>query len=401
MLITAARILTGHPGEVIEDGAVLISGETIVAAGPRAQVEAQASAGEPRLECPGDTTVLPGLIDCHTHLCFNASATVLESFLQRDDEELLDDMRARAQGFLSAGVTTIRDLGDRNYLAMRLAEETENAETAGPRILSAGAPVTPPGGHCHFLGGDVSGAEQIRALVRRNADAGAKVIKVMETGGRLTRNSGPSWESWETQFTPADLAVVVQAAHELGLPVAAHAHGAAGIADAVAAGVNTLEHCTWMTPGGDYEIRADVLADILAKDIVICPTITAGWRQVPKVFGEERAAKLFGNVQRMAEAGARMITGTDAGVQFAQPGGLAASLSFYEHIGVSKSRILQMATADAADALGLGGETGKLAAGYSADLLVVDGDPLEDLAALTAVKAVFGRGRRFQPGETK
>ncbi|MEU8550483.1 amidohydrolase family protein [Streptomyces roseoverticillatus] len=393
MLITAARILTGNLGEVIDDGAVLMSGETIVAAGPRTHIEDQAQSNEPRLDFPG-ATVMAGLIDAHTHLCFDAGREPVETLLASSDDDLADAMRIRAERFLAAGVTTVRDLGDRGGLALRLAREIDRGTTAGPRILSAGAPVTPVGGHCHFLGGEVNGPGEIRALVQRNASAGAKVIKVMETGGALTKGGKPSWEN---QFTLDDLKVLVQEARQVGLPVAAHAHGAEGIADAVEAGVDTLEHCTWMTPGRDIGLREDVLAAIVAKNIAVCPTITADWRQLPLFFGEELAQKMFDAVQRMAAVGVRLITGTDAGVQRAQPGGLAASLTFYQHLGIPAERILQMATTQTAQALGLGDETGKIAAGYRADVIVLDGNPLENLDALRAVKAVFAKGQRYQP----
>ncbi|RXS68755.1 amidohydrolase family protein [Streptomyces sp. TM32] len=392
MLITAGLILT--PDGNVPDGAVLITGDTITAAGPRAQVEAQAHPGEPRLSFP-DSTIMPGLIDAHVHLCFDASADVLGTFEQQGNDALYEAMRERAQQLLSAGVTTVRDLGDRDHLVLRLAGEIAQNRAVGPRIISAGTPVTPVGGHCWFLGGEVTGIEEIRALVRRNAEAGAKVIKVMETGGGLTKG-GP--KSHETQFSPEELTALVQEAHQAGLPVAAHAHGADGIAVAVGAGVDTLEHCTWMTAEG-IELRQEVLAQIVEKGIYVCPTTTPHWPMLPKVFGQERANAIFGAVREMAEAGARLVAATDAGVQRAHFGGLASSLTCYEHLGLPPGRILEMATAEAARALGLGDRVGQVAAGYSADLLVLDGNPLEDLGALRRINTVVARGMQQPPAK--
>ncbi|MCX4731509.1 amidohydrolase family protein [Streptomyces sp. NBC_01363] len=392
MLITAARVMTGKLGEVITDGAVLVDDRTIIAVGPRTDIEAQAPAGEPLLSFP-DSTVLPGLIDAHVHLAFDAGPDPVATLQDRDDDGLFKDMGVRAERLLSIGVTTVRDLGDRNGLTLRLAEAISGGAVAGPHIISAATPVTPPGGHCWFLGGEVSGIDEIRGLVRRNVAAGAKVIKVMETGGGLTKGGAKSWES---QFSPDELAALVDEAHQAGLPVAAHAHGADGIAAAVEAGVDTLEHCTWMTPDG-FGLREDVLAQIIAKDIHVCPAVSPHWQMLPKVFGPEKAAVMFDLVRQMANAGVRLIAGTDAGVQRAGFDGLVSSLAFYEHLGLPNDRIIEMATTEAARALGVANQTGRITPGYTADLLIVDGDPLADLSSLSAVKAVFTAGARYQP----
>ncbi|MCY0963268.1 amidohydrolase family protein [Streptomyces sp. H27-H5] len=389
MLITAGRILTGDAD--VADGAVLVRDGIVTAVGRRADVEAQAGSGEPRQDFP-DSTLLPGLIDAHVHLVFDAGADPVATMQEASDEDLLEGMRKRADQLLATGVTTARDLGDRGGLALRLAQEIAAGTAPGPRIIGAGAPVTPPGGHCWFLGGEVSNADEARALVRRNVAEGAKVVKVMAGGGGLTKGGAPSWKS---QFGAEELAVVVEEAHLAGLMVAAHAHGTDAITDAVAAGVDTIEHCTWMTEDG-FDLREDVLAQIVEKGIYVCPAVSPHWRMLPRFFGEEKAAAMFALVQRMAESGARLIAGTDAGVQRAGFDGIVGALGFYEHLGISRDRILAMATSEAAAALGVGDQTGRIAPGYSADLLLVDGNPLEDLSALSAVRAVFTNGRQHQ-----
>ncbi|MZD03542.1 amidohydrolase family protein [Streptomyces sp. SID5785] len=392
MLITADRVLAGPEAHTIHDGAVLVRDGLVACVGPREEVQRCAGPDESRLVFHG-ATVLPGLIDAHVHLCFDAGPDPVAAFREQDDATLFAAMKERAEQLLAAGVTTVRDLGDRNGLALRLAEQTAAGETAGPRILSAGTPLTPPGGHCWFLGGEVSGTTAIRDLVRRNAAAGARVIKVMATGGGLTRGGAASWES---QFTADDLAAVVDEAHRAGLPVAAHAHGVDGIAAAVDAGVDTIEHCSWMTPTG-FAVQEDVLARAIERGIAVCPTVSPNWRMLPQFFGAERAEALFAAVRRMVEAGARIVPGTDAGVQRAAFGGLPGSLTFYEHLGLSPHRVLAMATAESAAALGLGERTGQITTGYSADLLVVEGDPEDGLEVLEKVAAVFAAGRRHVP----
>ncbi|MFF7262240.1 amidohydrolase family protein [Streptomyces sp. NPDC008159] len=394
MLITAGRVLVGS-GTYLDDGAVLIEGDSITAVGSRAQIAERAGSDVMHLASP-EGTVVPGLIDAHVHLAFDGGADPVATLHESSDETLLQDMRRRAEQLLHSGVTTVRDLGDRSGLALRLDVEIADGSAAGPRIVSAGTPATPPGGHCHFLGGEVSGVEEVRDLVRRNITAGAGVIKAMVTGGGLTKD-GP--KSWQSQFTPEELAALVDEAHQAGVPVAAHAHGTEGITAAVEAGVDTIEHCTWMTSNG-FDLRQDVLKRIIDDGIAICPAVSPHWQMLPRLFGEERAAAMFDLVRQMAEAGARLIAGTDAGVQRAGFDGLVPALSFYAHLGLPNSKILDMATADAADALGLGEATGRIAPGFRADLLVIDGDPLEDLTALKAVQTVVAAGRRHEPRQT-
>ncbi|MFI1953139.1 amidohydrolase family protein [Streptomyces xinghaiensis] len=393
MLITADRVLVGS-GTYLDDGAILIEGDSITAVGPRAQIAERAGTDAAHLAFPGGT-VLPGLIDAHVHLAFDGGADPVATLRESSDETLLQDMRNRAEQLLHSGVTTARDLGDRNGLVLHLDREITSGSTPGPRIVSAGTPATLPGGHCHFLGGEISGAAEARDLVRRNIAAGAGVIKAMVTGGGLTKD-GP--KSWQSQFSPEELHALVDEAHKGGVPVAAHAHGTDGITAAVEAGVDTIEHCTWMTSDG-FDLRQNVLKQIIDERIAVCPAVSPHWQMLPRFFGEERAAVMFDLVRQMAEAGARLIAGTDAGVQRAGFDGLVPALSFYAHLGLPNSKILDMATADAADALGLGETTGRIAPGFRADLLAVDGDPLEDLGALKAIRAVVAAGRRHEPLE--
>ncbi|MGW3389645.1 amidohydrolase family protein [Streptomyces cinereoruber] len=390
MLITGGRVLVGS-GTYLEDGAVLVKDGLIAAVGPRKEVEEQAGADTPRFAFEG--TIMPGLIDAHVHLVFDGSPDPVAGLQTSKDEVLLEDMRHRAEQLLRSGVTTARDLGDRGGLALRLAAEISEGRTPGPRIVSAGTPATTVGGHCHFLGGEITGEAEARDLVRRNLAAGAGVIKAMVTGGGLTKD-GP--KSHESQFTKEELGALVDEAHRAGVPVAAHAHGADGIAAAVEAGVDTIEHCTWMT-GGGLDFRQDVVQQIIDRGIAVCPAVSPHWQMLPRIFGEERAAAMFDMVRRMADAGVRLVAGTDAGVQRAGFDGLVPALSFYAHLGLTPAAIIDMATSEAATALGLDTTTGRITPGHRADLLLVNGDPLSDLGALKNVRAVFVGGEHYEP----
>ncbi|MFA7765876.1 amidohydrolase family protein [Streptomyces sp. NRRL S-448] len=393
-LITARRILLDPDRPQAQDGAVLVEGDTIVAAGAREDVLPHAEPDCQTLDLPDGATVLPGLIDSHVHLAFDAGPEPVTTLTGSDDATLLLGMAGRARHLLDAGITTARDLGDRGGLAVRLREAIAAGTVAGPRILAATAPLTASKGHCWFLGGEAEGEQEIRARVRSNAENGADVIKVMVTGGGLTPGGPPIWQ---LQFTPQDIAAAVDEAHLLGLPVAAHAHGVQGIAAAVAAGVDTIEHCSWLTEDGSCDLREDLLADIIARGISVCPANHPNWRLFADRVGPKKAAELFAPLRQMAEQGVHLVAGTDAGVPRAGFGGLVSSLEFFEHIDVPRDRIIAMATTNAARALGLDGQTGRLAPGYRADVLVVDGNPLDTLDALRTVRIVLAAGRPHIP----
>jgi imidazolonepropionase-like amidohydrolase len=229
--------------------------------------------------------------------------------------------------------------------------------------------------------------------VRGNADAGADVIKVMVTGGHLTP-SGPGMA--ESQFTGAQLKLVVEEAHARGLPVAAHAHGTDGIVDAIEAGVDTIEHCTWLHDTG-FKMPVEVIERIAAAGISVCPAIGRNWLRYAERFGTEITDELLGRLRHLEEHGVRMCAGTDAGIPGERFGALVDGLAAFRYVGMGTERIIELATVDSAAALGLTGTTGRLAEGLSADLVAVEGDPLTDLNALRTVRLVLTRGHVVEP----
>jgi imidazolonepropionase-like amidohydrolase len=380
-LLTADQVLPGPAGQRIRDGAVLFQDGTILAVGPRADVERLASPTAERQDFPGGT-ILPGLINCHVHLVFDAAGDPVKASAEATHTELA----GRADQLLRSGVTTARDLGDRDGLAI----EFRDRQAHGLRVVASGPPITVPNGHCWFLGGAADGEAELRARVRRNAELGADVIKVMASGGQITPNS-PSM--WDCQFTTAELAAIVDEAGKAGLPVAAHAHGTDAIAAAADAGVTTIEHCTWLRQGGGgYDLRDDVAAKIAERGIFACVAWPSDWRGFMNRLGAARADLVADRFTWMAEHGIRMIPGTDAGAGNSGFDDFAGALQLYEHLGFDREYVMEMATTTSAEALGIGDTTGQLSPGLSADLLIVDGDPLSDLANLARLQRVVARG---------
>ncbi|MFD3936239.1 amidohydrolase family protein [Streptomyces sp. NPDC058611] len=386
-LISARRVVIGPHGQVLADGAVLVRNGVIADTGPRHEVESRAPARTLRHDYP-DGTLLPGLVDAHVHLVLDAGPDPVAALREADDATVAKGIAERALGLLNAGVTTVRDLGDRNGLVTEFRDAVRVGRVPGPRVLAAGTPVTGPGGHCWFLGGEVSGEDAARALVRRNVERGTDLIKVMATGGGITKGGPPIWAP---QFTAEELRIIVQEAASAGLPVAAHAHGTAGIVAAVEAGVSTIEHCTWIDQDG-FRLLDDVVDEIAARGIGVCPAASPDWRGFAERFGHERAEEMFGGIRRMRERGVRLLTGTDAGVSRAVFDDFVSSLEFFAHLGCTSQEIVDLATCEAAEALGLGKVTGRLLPGLRADLLVVEGNPLSDLQALRRVRLVMADG---------
>jgi imidazolonepropionase-like amidohydrolase len=383
-LITAGRVLP-RPSAPVEDGAVLVRDGVIVAAGPRADVVAQAAPDASRHDFPTGTA-LAGLCNVHVHLAFDASREMLAHFSAASD--LVPDARSRLSAMLRSGVTTVRDLGDRGHLgaAVRRSFEGEVA----PRLLVSGPPITVPDGHCHFFGGATTSDASIRALIDANAAAGANVIKVMASGGQITEGGADMWES---QFDARQLRVITEHAASHGLPVAAHAHGADAIEAAVDAGVRTVEHCTFMTGPQQTDPRRTVAESMAAQGIAACSTSSRNWRTMVERMGEEVAGRVYGRLPWLEELGVPLIAGTDAGLRGSVFDDQVGALELYSWLGFPASRILEIATVDSARALGLGDVTGQLAPGYAADVLVVGGDPRTDLATLRNVELVLSAGR--------
>ncbi|WP_433049134.1 amidohydrolase family protein [Dactylosporangium sp. CS-033363] len=386
-VLRAARVFDGTA--VTADTEICIDAGKIVP-GP-------APEGAEVLELPG-ATLLPGLVDTHVHLAFDASPDPVAALAARDAADAFAAMCAAGRRAVQGGVTTVRDLGDSGYLGLGVRDAARTDPTL-PHVVASGVPVTTPGGHCHFLGEGVRGEAEMRAAVRERHARGVDVIKVMASGGRMT--PGSRWEL--SQYTRRELGALVDEAHGLGLPVAAHAHGTAAIVDAVAAGVDSLEHASFMTADDVDPIPDGLLDEIVARGIVI--SLTLGFRPGASVGPPPEMVallpKLVANARRMAEAGATIVVGTDAGIAPMKPHDVVRDAPAHlAQLGLDPARCLHAVTARAAAAIGLGDRKGRLRPGYDADVLAVDGDPLTDPAALHRIRAVYVRGVAVAPASS-
>jgi imidazolonepropionase-like amidohydrolase len=369
-------------------------------------------------DCPvhdyGDATVLPGLIDTHVHLVTDSGPLALDRVGGYSDEEIDAVVTEALRRHLAAGVTTVRDLGDRNFNVVDRRDAQRARDDGLPWIVASGPPVTTPGGHCHHLGGEAAGAVQLQAAVRERLQRRVDVVKVMASGGINT----PNTDIYAPQFALEDLRLLVDAAHSAGLGVTAHAHAALAIDQAVAVGTDGLEHASFLARSQNATAPGlAALRDITASDaqlralaesgMAVCPTLggftVEALRRAPEtlkrrmteagITPEELVEKRQSLVRRMYQAGVRLVGGADTGIAPNKAHGLYAEsvVELAAATGIVDS--LAASTATAAQVCGLGERKGRLVCGYDADLVVVSGDLARDVTGLREVRQVVLRGQ--------
>jgi imidazolonepropionase-like amidohydrolase len=406
-IFRAARVWDGVSASPIAYGFVFVGDDGIRAVGRWAELEDATSEGAalgavPIVDC-GDATLLPGLINAHVHLTLSGSRTVLADYLA-DREAGMEMLTARAvanlRASLAAGTTTVRDCGTLNDVAFAVRAGVEAGDIDGPRVLTSGAGMTISGGHCHFFCHEVDTSAGLRAAVAEQAQVGADFIKIFATGGNLT----PTTDPFAAQYSAEQIRAAVEAAHDAGLAVAAHAHAPEGIANAIAAGVDTIEHCNFET---EERVAYDptLVDEIARRGIVVCPTVN-GRRPLPPEEIEAllaaspvarrmwpRMTEFRRNARKMFDAGVVLIGGDDAGgipgISFdAYPLGVASLADSGPFpVGLSPLDALRASTSIAARACGLT-DCGRLEPRLRADLLAVDGNPLDHIDDLEHVKLV-------------
>jgi imidazolonepropionase-like amidohydrolase len=308
-----------------------------------------------------------------------------------------------------SGVTTVRDLGDRGFRTLGFRDRP-----GLPRVVASGPPLTTPGGHCHFLGGEVD--RDLHAVVATHAERGVDLIKVMASGGFAT----PETDQLGAQFSVAELATLVEAAHRVHLPVVAHAHSLVGIQHALTAGVDGIEHFSGLSSSG-VTIDDDVLDEAARRGVYVDLTMgndrslhaqlpppppPVARRMAPLMaqLGVTSFDEFYGSrvgvFTRLREHGVPVIAGVDSGM--APPkrhGNVWRTVGEQVDAGYPVAEALASATSLAAEACGLAAVTGRLAAGHAADLLVVDGDLSQDVSLLSRPLEVLIRGIRLQPDQ--
>ena len=397
--LSVGNLIDGLGGEPLHGAAILIHRGEIIEVGTEESVARPADAR--CWEFSRSSTAIPGLIDSHVHLTFDPGATPGADEI--DPEMATAAALGRARTAAQAGVLTLFDCGSTLAVGVAVRTALEESLEPGARLLISGPPITPPGGHCHFLGGETPPDEHaVRARVSELARHGVDGFKVMATGGVLTSGTDPS----EASFTWSAMTALVDEAHRLGKRVTAHAHGVDGMRVCTESGVDSIEHASMVGPGGRWQFDASLAREMARKGVRCVSTLTAGTALIRKqleIAGPRRdllEALAFEtrlqNFSLLREAGVRVIAGTDVGTPATNFGTqLHAELEALVHSGMSPREAISSATAQAARHLGLDHCTGSLTSGKSADIVVLGDDPSYDIRLLTDVQAVFRDGQEL------
>ncbi|MGH2617466.1 MAG: amidohydrolase family protein, partial [Thermomicrobiales bacterium] len=403
-LILADRVFDGR-GETLFDAGVAIADERIICVGPRAQLLAQYSDAA-SIDTFAGCTLLPELIDTHTHLIMPGTGVGILEYAQTRDELLLLVAARNAALALRSGVTTVVDLGGKGELTFRLREAIGQGIVPGPRLVLCGRALTITGGHGWPWLGEADGIDGVRQAVRQLCKEGADLIKVMVTGGGT-----PGTDGRRPSYTLAELAAIVDEAHTRGRRVVGHCTAAIGIERALDAGFDVIAHCQFQGPAGGDTFDEELARRIVGQGVFVNPTLQINrvltTERVPREqFDPERRAALDAwtaryprfaeNVRRLRDRGVRLICGSDCGWGYSTFDETYLELDALVAAGLTPPEALVAATGAAADALVLEDRVGELGPGLMADLLVVAGDPTADVLALRHVQAVWQAGRRVK-----
>lgn len=404
--ILAGRLFDGTSESLRENVVIVVEGDRIKQVTPRAQTQVRQGTNVIDLS---DATVLPGLIDCHTHLSIRADR--YEELSDFTDSPFMGAFAAvvHARKTLEAGFTTVRDVGSAPFLAVDLRKSIDEGYIVGPRIVASGPGISITGGH-----GDLNnyspqtrvtmfpeerdyaiadGADQIRHVVRAQVKYGADVIKIMATGGVLSRGDTPG----ASQYTVEEMKVAADTAHMAGRKIAAHAHGTDGIKNAIRAGIDSVEHASLIDDEGirlAKEHGTYLVMDIYNDDYIVNEAVKFGLTE-EKLEKEKKIGRLQReNFEKAFKGGAKMAFGTDSGVY---PHGDNAKQFFYMvKYGMTPAQAIRAATSNAADLLGRSKDVGTIEPGKFADIIAVRGNPLADVRALETVDFVMKGGTVYK-----
>lgn len=388
ILFTNARIIDGL-GARCTSGWLLVEGRKISAIGMNSEPRPQSSRHDARaLEISlAGCTLLPGLIDAHVHLTADASPDFAAQMSNDAAAVATGKMARNALSTLRAGFTAVRDLGGKARVNLRVRDALKAGLIRGTSVISAGHVICARGGHGQFMGKECEGTEAVRLAVSEELAAGADLVKFISTGGILTRRTDPG----SCELSKAEITAGIKRAHAAGAKTATHALSTKGIADAVVAGVDSIEH--------GYLLSPDTVEVMLKRGTFLVPTISALARII--AAGEEagipaRVVEKAKSVRDAARnsltmariAGVKVAMGTDAGTPFNHHARNAEELREMVEAGFRPMDALVASTGRAAELLGIAETTGSLTPGKQADLLVVRGDPLSDITVISDVDCI-------------
>jgi len=376
-------VITGD-GRILEHATVLVENNKIVKV-----AEGNLSIPQNAKKIPIDgMTLLPGFIDSHIHICIDGSPDPVSKLLNESQTETTLKAARAARRTLLAGITTVRDMGGRNGIDLDLKQAVNSGLIPGPRMLVSGQLICMSGGHGWQLGQEADGPDAVRRAAREQIKAGADIVKLMATGGVMTPGVQPGSE----QFTEEELRAGIEEAHKAGKKTATHAMGTRGILNALRAGIDSIEH-------GVY-LNEEAVALMAEHRVHFIPTISALYHiEIKGVaagipdYAVEKTLMVkphhLESIRMAREAGVLVAAGTDAGTPFNLHGqNLSEIKLLVEYGGYSPMAAIEAGTRVSAQVLGLENELGTIEAGKIADLILVAGNPLENIDILLEKESI-------------
>jgi imidazolonepropionase-like amidohydrolase len=390
--IDDVAVLDGTGAAPVAASSVLVEDRRIAWVGPSAQAP---PVGDGLVVDGRGHTLLPGLINCHAHLCNDGAADLFAQVV--NDSVPMGTIRAvlNSRVGLRAGITTVRDCGAASQIALEIGKATDAGLIEGPTVRAAGRVVTMTGGHGHFIGREADGPDEVRKAVRAEIKGGAHFIKVMATGGVLTPGVDPS----QTAFQPEELCAAVEEAHKAGRAIASHAIGGAGIKNALRAGIDSVEHGFYLDDESvDLALKNEsyMVPTLIAVDQIVQHGAAGGIPDWVVRKAESEAGHHRESFALAVRSGMRIAAGTDAGTPFNPHGDLALELAKMVEFGLTPMQAIVSATSSAASLLRMDHLIGTVAVGKDADLLLVPGDPTVDISVMGRPAFVMKAGRVYR-----
>lgn len=386
----ARTVIDGSGGEPRRNASVIVRGDQIV------DITTEGSNAADEIVDLGNATLLPGLVDAHVHFVWNAGGIPHEEIiLDADPSRTVLRMAGRARSTLLAGTTTVRDLGATDSLSIPLAAAIDAGELPGPRILAAGRAIAMTGGHAYQIASEADGPDGIRAAVREEIKRGATAVKFMASGGVYDRNA----ELHDPQLTPEELRAGVEETHKAGLVAAAHAYTPNVINLALDAGVNTIEHGSFMDEATARRMKDEGqwwVPTMMAADLIVRRADETGAPEYMRRKGAMVRDAVREGLRMALQIGTPIAGGTDSGGAGIGHGRLPYEAGLMVECGAEPVQAISMCTSGSATAIGRGESLGRLLPGYHADLLAVKGDAAEDISRLDEVLLVVKDGRRVR-----
>ena len=404
-VLRSRRLIDGMGGRPVDYPIIVVEDSLILDAGPEGQVDVPRGHDIEYMDL-GDSTILPGLIDSHVHLALGTRGRYEEMMGESDGVHLMTGMVNAGDALLS-GITSVKEAGARNRVALDLREGWRLGLVKAPRLFISGRPLTVPGGHFHFCNdNEARGVNQVRARVRQFVHEGVDLIKIMASGGGTRGTSNR-----EASFSEVELRAAVEEAHSLNRTTMAHCEAFESVGNAARAGVDVLEHCGFIMPDGSRGFDDQAVEAIVEKGLYYDPTLQTGSRLMDALrekrdqgerltkqdeasleASEYKIRRKSENLMRMVGMGVKVVAGSD-GIGLGSSTRLIRALELMVEAGMKPVEAITAATANGARALKVGGRIGAIRKGLEADIIAVGGDPAEDISRLRELEMVMQGGK--------